>query len=192
VAAAPAEWLPEIEFSWAGETARHVGTVVHRFLQQIAQDGLARWNVERLGAAEDIARSALRAAGVPDVELDQACTRVHRALTGALAHDKARWVLGAHPDAQSELRLTARLDRELIYVAVDRTFVDDSGTRWIVDYKTGLHEGGDLEAFLDREQERYRPQLERYARVMRGMDGRQVRVALYFPLLQAWREWAPE
>jgi ATP-dependent exoDNAse (exonuclease V) beta subunit len=191
-AAAPAEWLPEIEFSWAGETARHVGTVVHRFLQQIAQDGLARWNAERLGAAEDIARSALRAAGVPDVELDQACTRVHRALKGALAHDKARWVLGAHRDAQAEVRLTAKLDRELIYVAVDRTFVDDSGTRWIVDYKTGLHEGGDLEVFLNREQERYRPQLERYARVMRGLDGRKVRVALYFPLLQAWREWAPE
>jgi len=33
--------------------------------------------------------------------------------------------------------------------------------RWIVDYKTGTHEGGDLEEFLDREQERCRAQLER-------------------------------
>ena len=29
-----------IEFSWAGETARHVGTVVHRWLQRIAEDEL--------------------------------------------------------------------------------------------------------------------------------------------------------
>ena len=47
------------------------------------------------------------------------------------------------------------------------------------------------ESFLDREQQRYRLQLERYARVLRGLDGRPVRVALYFPLLGAWREWAP-
>ena len=30
----------EIEFSWAGETARHVGTIVHRWLQRIADDEL--------------------------------------------------------------------------------------------------------------------------------------------------------
>ena len=50
--AAAWEALPEgrdaagqIEFSWAGETARHVGTVVHRWLQRIAEDraeGLGR------------------------------------------------------------------------------------------------------------------------------------------------------
>ena len=32
-----------IEFSWAGETARHIGTVVHRCLQRIAGDELKGW-----------------------------------------------------------------------------------------------------------------------------------------------------
>jgi hypothetical protein len=58
-----------------------------------------------------------------------------------------------------------------------------------VDYKTGTHEGADLEAFLDRERERYRPQLERYAQLMRGLDARPIRLGLYFPLLGGWREW---
>jgi RecB family exonuclease len=88
-----------------------------------------------------------------------------------------------------ELRLTGSLTGEIVSVAIDRTFVDESGTRWIVDYKTGTHEGGDLEAFLDRERERYRPQLERYAALMRGMDDRPIRLGLYFPLLNGWREW---
>ena len=43
-----AAWTPppegreerQVEFSWAGETARHVGTVVHRWLQRIAEDEL--------------------------------------------------------------------------------------------------------------------------------------------------------
>jgi len=49
--------------------------------------------------------------------------------------------------------------------------------------------GGDMEAFLDREQARYQVQLERYAAVFRISEGRPVRMALYFPLLRGWREW---
>jgi ATP-dependent exoDNAse (exonuclease V) beta subunit len=110
-----------------------------------------------------------------------------------LADERGRWILSeTHVEAATELRLSAHLEGQVVNVALDRTFVDAQGTRWIVDYKTGLHEGGNLEGFLDREQERYRTQLERYARVLRNLDSREVRVALYFPLLQAWREWVPE
>ena len=45
----------------------------------------------------------------------------------------------------------------------DRSFIDDAGVRWVIDYKTSQHLGGGLEEFLDREVERYRRQLERYA-----------------------------
>jgi ATP-dependent helicase/nuclease subunit A len=73
---------------------------------------------------------------------------------------------------------------------IDRTFVDADGVRWIIDYKTSAHQGGDLEAFLDKEKERYQEQLERYARLLVQRDGRAIRLALYFPLLGGWREWA--
>ena len=107
-----------------------------------------------------------------------------------LADERGRWILSdAHAEAATELRLSAQLDGQVVHVALDRTFVDAEGTRWIVDYKTGAHQGGELAAFLDREQERYREQLERYAKVMAGLDPRPVRLALYFPLLRAWREW---
>ena len=77
-------------------------------------------------------------------------------------------------------------------MAIDRTFVDAAGTRWIVDYKTSRHEGAGREEFLDREQERYRPQLERYAALMRRLGPEPVRLGLYFPLLAAWREWSAD
>ena len=170
-----------------GETARHVGTVVHRLLQRIAQEGLARWDAVRVAAVLPAARAALRAEGVPQAELQPALERVRHALEGVLADERGRWLLGPRPHAQSELRLGAELDGEVVHIALDRTFVEADGTRWIVDYKTSSHEGGQLDAFLDREQARYRDQLERYARVMCGLDPRPMRVALYFPLLQAWR-----
>jgi ATP-dependent helicase/nuclease subunit A len=52
-----------------------------------------------------------------------------------------------------------------------------------------VHEGAGVEAFLDSERERYRAQLDRYARLLARIDARPVRLGLYFPLLSGWREW---
>jgi ATP-dependent exoDNAse (exonuclease V) beta subunit len=189
---APEERLPAVEFDWASETARRVGTVVHRYLQRIAEEGVARWDTARLAALQPALIAALRGTVVPASELARAGAQAAEALRGVLADPRGRWILDSgHAEATSELRLSAQLDDRVVQVAIDRTFVDAQGTRWIVDYKTGTHEGGDLEAFLDREQARYREQLEVYARIMAGLDSRPVRLALYFPLLRAWREWAP-
>ena len=38
------------EFDWASETARHVGTVTHRWLQRIGEEGVERWDAERVAA----------------------------------------------------------------------------------------------------------------------------------------------
>jgi len=109
---------------------------------------------------------------------------------GALSDERARWILSAHQEAKSELRLTGMVADTLIDVAIDRTFVDARGVRWIIDYKTGVHEGAERDGFLDNERERYRPQLERYAELMAQLDPRPIRLALYFPLMGGWREWA--
>jgi len=77
-------------------------------------------------------------------------------------------------------------------VIFDRSFIDENGVRWIIDYKTSQHSGGGLDEFLEREVERYRPQLHRYAMLARKLGPEPVRVGLYFPLMGAWREWAPE
>jgi ATP-dependent helicase/nuclease subunit A len=94
----------------------------------------------------------------------------------------------AHHEAHSELPLTGVSGGRLRSIVIDRSFVDAAGTRWVVDYKTSRHEGGGLEAFLAEELERYRPQLETYAGLARALGPQPVRAALYFPLLQAWRE----
>jgi ATP-dependent exoDNAse (exonuclease V) beta subunit len=179
----------EVEFSWASETAKHVGTVVHRFLQVIAGGGLDRWDAARVEELREVYARDLARLGVPDSERAGAVARVAEALAASIADERGRWVLGGRAEARSELRLTGVVAGEIASVAMDRTFVDERGTRWIVDYKTGVHLGGDLEGFLDREQERYCRQLEQYAALMRGMDERPIRLGLYFPLLRGWREW---
>jgi ATP-dependent exoDNAse (exonuclease V) beta subunit len=125
----------------------------------------------------------------PGNELSEAADRVEGALLRMLRDPKGRWILDRHSDDECELPISGMVGGKLYETVIDRTFVDETGVRWIIDYKTGSHEGGGLEKFLDAEQERYREQLERYARLMIQRDPRPIRLALYFPLLGGWREW---
>lgn len=172
-------------FDWASPIARHVGTVTHRHLQLIAQQGRDAWDGNRISTARPGIERALRQLGVADDDLHGATDRVVIALTRTLDDERGRWLLSDQADAASELRLTGLIDGHAVDAVIDRTFVDAKGTRWIIDFKTGGHEGADREVFLDREAGRYAPQLRRYAALYPGQS---VRLALYFPLLSAWRE----
>ena len=79
---------------------------------------------------------------------------------------------------------------EVLYRIIDRLIVADKSA-WIIDYKTSAHEGGATQEFLDSEVERYGSQLERYALAMSQMEKRAIRLGLYFPLLQAFKDWEP-
>jgi ATP-dependent helicase/nuclease subunit A len=186
----PKAAAPAVEFDWATETARHVGTVVHRELQRIARDGPAA-DVEAPVARRRYV-DELAELGVPAERRRAAADRVATAVSRTLEDERGRWLLERR-DASSanELALTGRIDGTIVSVVIDRTFVDDEGTRWIVDYKTSSHEGAGLDGFLASEQERYRPQLERYAQLMRHLGPEPILLGLYFPLLSAWRSWQP-
>ena len=183
--------IPAVAFDWAHATAAAIGTVAHRLLAQIAMEDLATWTVERAAAQRERITAELAGEGVPADERAEATERIVAAIARTLADARGRWLFdAAHVDAQGEWALAGIDGETLCHVTIDRTFVAD-GTRWIVDFKTGRHEGGDPGAFLDREEERYRGQLEHYARLVRELDSRPIRLALYFPLVDGgWREWA--
>ncbi|MFN8604455.1 MAG: PD-(D/E)XK nuclease family protein, partial [Candidatus Binatia bacterium] len=183
----PVAAATDLEFDWATETARHVGTVVHRALMRLVRGAPVPGADARTRRRCD---DELAELGVPADRRAAAVDRVVRAIERTLADPRGRWLLdGAHALSAAELALTGRVAGELVSVVVDRTFVDADGTRWVVDYKTSTHEGSGRDEFLDREQQRYRPQLERYAALMRRYGPQPVRMGLYFPLLSAWREW---
>jgi ATP-dependent exoDNAse (exonuclease V) beta subunit len=176
----------KVEFSWAGETARRIGNVAHAWLQRVAEEGGKGWDRAKVESLARVFRANLAAAGVGEADLEDAAKAVEQALAHAVEDERGRWILGAHPEAHSEYRMTAQVDGKRRTFVLDRCFVDADGTRWVVDYKTSRHEGAGLEAFLDQELERYRPQLASYAALFTGPS----RQGLYFPLVPGWREVA--
>ena len=189
----PEERTPAVvSFRWVGDTLRHIGTVVHQLLRQMAEDGVSEWDRARIEGCAPACRAALASLGVPAAEIAQAVDQVGKALTRVLGDERGRWILANHPESACEYSVCGMVDSEIVTVRVDRTFVDEDGIRWIVDYKISSHEGADLEAFLDNERERYRSQVELYRRIFSALEERPVRAALYFPLLNGWREVEPE
>lgn len=181
----------DVTYDWAGERARRIGVVVHAVLQRIGEEGLSAWSEEHVRNLRPTLQATLANEGVAPDDMPDAVARAERALLSAVTSERGRWILRERSDAQNEFPLTGFVGDELSSFVIDRTFVSD-GIRWIIDYKTGLREGGDREAFLENEVERYREKMERYAEIFRRMDASlPIKLGLYYPLMTGWREWEP-
>jgi len=171
----------EPSFEWVGESLRQAGTVVHELLRR------TRGGTVEIPPASVLRRLLLHAGVIP-TEIGITLERVTEALSRMRNSPRARWILGDHREVRSEYAISGWEGGEIVRGKVDRTFVDEHGLRWIVDFKTSEHLGGSLEEFLDEQQRRYSDQLTRYADLLAPL-GQPVRVGLYFPLLDEWREW---
>lgn len=177
---------------WRDDPSRIIGTVVHRLLQQICLDGTEKWSNEIITARQAHIASLLVQTGITENNLTTSLTTVQRALTKTLQDPRGLWILNnQHTASQVEYPLTAILNNKTFNIIIDRTFIDEHGTRWIIDYKTTNYTGEDLANFLATEQELHHPQLEQYAKVMQLAGPHPIKLGLYFPLLGAWQEWVP-
>ncbi len=179
--------LPEL---LAGDTARAVGTLVHRWLQQWAEQAPPAATV--LADLRPLWRKQLCWSGVSDSELPAAMAEVETALHNTLTDPAGMALLTSADDAKAEWALTSsELEQEgrLRQHIIDRSYVDADGVRWIVDYKTARHDGADVDRFLAERIAEYKPQLQRYAEVLRRFEQRPIRLALYFPLQQKHFSW---
>lgn len=188
------ETSPTLVYEWASRWAMLAGSVVHRWLQIIAEQGLDHYDGLTLQRLRPLWQRQLSALGAQGDELEQATARVMQALQSTLADPRGRWILGGadHVDAACELALTVNQGGRCRRIVIDRTLVSADGVRWLIDYKTSSHEGGDVEDFIALECERHRAQLGLYRDALSAIDSLPVQPALYFPLLGVFREFDPD
>jgi ATP-dependent exoDNAse (exonuclease V) beta subunit len=175
----------------ATEEGRHIGTVIHQWLESIARDGLEAWSTERLNAEQALWSLRLGQLGIAASRLNGAADKVLQALQQALQGERGRWLLAEHEQAECELALSGMVDGQLVHAVIDRTFVDN-GVRWIIDYKTSAPANQERQVFLAEEGEHYRGQLTIYRRLLEEFEPtREIRTALYFPMIDGWYELSP-
>jgi len=174
----------EIELTTRPMTQKHIGTLLHRILCQLSQVNADRW--PSFLDQEAYWRIGLQNLGMIPSELDYALDQIRDTLTKMLADPRGRWILtNTHDEAHSEFPLTHYNGENIEQVCIDRTFIDENGIRWIIDYKTSFLE----KASLAQEQQKYRQQLETYASIMQPLEKRPIRLGLYFSQGPLWYEW---
>lgn len=176
-----------LEFDWAKEDARIIGIAVHQILQFTDAARLQSWQ-HNIDVAN--IRSSLLKSGLITERLDHAMERVSHMLQTMAQDKRAQWLFDStHTQAQSEWALSCQQQDKIENYIIDRSFIDENGIRWIIDFKTSAHEGSDVAGFLNEQENRYAPQLDQYATLVQALEPeREIRLGLYFPALGAWRE----
>jgi ATP-dependent exoDNAse (exonuclease V) beta subunit len=149
----------------------------------MADDELRGWDTKRIDSLRRDFLRQLERRGVQASELKAAADVVTSALKNTLMDERGRWLLGPQAESRTEHRVRVRTKEGVSTYVVDRTFRAVDGARWVIDYKTSRHEGGEANTFLDRERARYAEQLKVYGEALRSSHA-----GLYFPLLRGWRQ----
>lgn len=176
-------------YTWRAQPSceRLTGILVHGWLAQIGEQGVANWSVLRVSEQRARIERQLQQLGVAQEERVAATTDVVDTLVAMLKSERGQWLL-RQPQARHEWAL---LDETGQLSVLDYALKDDKG--WlVVDYKTGRPEPTETpEAFGQRMMLRYQAQLERYCEKLHAYDGAPARAALYFPRDQLWFEYVP-
>jgi len=188
--------------------ARHTGTLLHRALQQVTQDGLANWDAERISRQRLVWALQLRQDGFDKSSLPAALDKIELGLRRMLEDEIGRWILSPeHAHSQCEASFWQALQNNRYNQAsesiIDRTFVaaapaqlqsqhaqlDGRNRRWVVDYKSSEPSASQsLEAFIAQEVSEYSQQLQRYKTLFVQQPSLAqapvICTALYFPMIK--------
>ena len=157
-----------------------IGTLTHRYLELIANQGLDAWPLARLQSLKLAMQRWFTGQGYAMSAANQGADAVLALLQTTLQSSQGQWVLQSRESASNELQIESLGDdkAQVLKKIIDRTFVED-GMRWIVDYKTTALDAGLDEVVLKQAAEAYRQQLEGYAALF-AEEGLSIRLAVYF------------
>lgn len=164
------------------------GTAVHEIFEKIASYGLARWEQIPVALQQRYYRTILQRLGW-DEDTAEAATmmaRLNQTLATTLADPRGRWILSPHRAGACEQPLETAAG---CLGVMDRTFIDEQGRRWIIDYKlTALNAPPTV--FLAQAHQNHRAQLEQYARWLSSEVSQDIELGLYFPEHALWYAWS--
>lgn len=172
------------EYYWQASDARHSGTLIHSYLQKMSAMPQQQWPQLLDASQQQYWRVILQQYGVRSSVLENCCQQIHTALSNVIEDEQAQWFLSQQQDAHSEWAINAIIAGSMQQLVIDRSFIDNNGTRWIIDYKTASPGEQTVEEFLKMQQEKYIPQLQLYADALSLYEQRPTQLALYFPMLK--------
>ncbi len=165
---------------------RNIGKFIHYILYQLATENLDKLNLQQF---KNHYSSRLNNFGILSEQAESALHLAELAINNVLNDSRGRWILEQHSEACSEYALSARKDNLIQSYIIDRTFIDNEGKRWIIDFKTNLYQTQPRDKFINEQKQIYKNQLDTYAEIYSQIETKPIHLGLYFPLFLGWCEW---
>lgn len=179
--------LITVKMDLTSHAASAVGTIVHEILQMMAEK---KFIFDQNYLLTMRLKARLHALSVLESEMENCLSAILSAIKNILEDKRAQWILHSHHDAQCEWSITHYINNEMQHWIIDRSFIDEKNTRWIIDYKTAKPaENETIEKFLEIQKKEHEEKLNSYAATLSAMENKSIKIGLYFPMCCQWIEW---
>jgi len=173
-----------IELAVDNQLQIEVGNLVHEALQNYLSNNQLL-DAKNLVGLKNYWRKRLNAFSFTSREIDNAMTKIEQSLSNTLQDSELSWVFDhGQESSAAELALQSYASGFVHTHVIDRTFIDNNGVRWIIDYKSSQPSSKQsLESFLAEQVALYSGQLTRYRSLFENEENKGVKTALLFTSL---------
>jgi len=174
-------WLDHaVPPSHAERLASRIGTLIHKVFETYTQSTNKPDYLAQIDKVVTFWELSLRPLQLSAAEMDRTLDHMKATVLKTLSDPKLYWVFdNQHRESACELKMSRRHNGRTQQFVIDRTFVDQDNTRWIIDYKTSQQQPEQSESeFIQSQAEKYRSQLQNYRDLMTVAENRSVRLAL--------------
>jgi ATP-dependent helicase/nuclease subunit A len=170
------------EFDWHLE--QKIGSVYHALLKLLSEN-IESQSEDTLTNLKTKIQYLFYDHYIPLAHHEYYLQQIFQDILNMLKDPTGRWILNPnHEDAKSEYPITCILHQQIKHFIIDRTFIDEKGTRWVIDYKTtslNLQNEADLSKNIWHQHEN---QLNNYAKFFTRLSKNPIKLGLYFPRAQ--------
>ena len=177
----------------AERVASKIGTLIHKVFETYTRSNNKPDYLAQLEKVVAFWELSLRPLQLPSVEMERILNHMKATVLKTLSDPKINWIFdNQHREGACELRISRQHNGHTQQFVIDRTFVDQDDTRWIIDYKTSQQQPEQTESeFIRSQTEKYRSQLENYRDLVKAAENRTTRLALLLTDIPAMVEIEP-
>jgi ATP-dependent exoDNAse (exonuclease V) beta subunit len=169
---------------WIDDASKHEGVVIHKFIEQIGIEGLNKWDTSRLKMYKGVIHSMLKEVVGNGQQLMRSVERVCNEVNSAVECEAFRGLAGNHQCDELELRVALQHNSKLIYLVIDKGFIDKDGTGMVVDWKSAIDKRENNVSFIQFQQSIYKRKMGLYKKAYAEIHGiESVEASLYFTSL---------
>lgn len=147
---------------WDSNALKHEGVVIHKFIEQIGLEGLNKWDEMRLRMYKGAIHSMLKEVIGNGQQLMRSVERVSTEISNAVQCNVFKKLAGQHQCDELELRVALQEGGKLIYLVIDKGFIDKEGNGMVVDWKSAIDKRENNVSFIQFQQSLYKRKMGLY------------------------------